>query len=121
MSWTNTKDADTFAESRVHTEAGTYDIDLWAVMNVFPTNHNETGAGETQRTAEAQFRLRGKSTAGTITIERMRGMLTYEPNDRGRAVEHIDYTGKEVASGDGVPSVVYPDPAKYADDGVDDE
>jgi hypothetical protein len=120
MSWTDVKDADTFVETRTHAAAGTYDIDLWSLINVFPTNHNETGAGETQRTAEAQFRLRGKSTAGTITIERMRAVLAYEPNDRGRLVEWVDYTGKEVASGDGVPVVTYPDPAKYVDDSTDE-
>jgi hypothetical protein len=121
MSWTATKDADTFTVTETYAAAGTYNIDMWAIMHAFPTNYNETGAGETQRTAEAKFRLRGKSTAGTITIERMRAQLEFEPNDRGRLVEHINYTGLE-ANAEGSDYVVaYPDPVKYVDDSQDDD
>jgi hypothetical protein len=121
MSWTNTKDADTFTVSETYAAAGTYQLDMWAGLHCFPTNYNEVGAGETQRTAEAKFRLRGKSTAGMITIERMRAELTFEPGNRGRQVEHIDYTGGEVAGNDATFIVAYPDPVKYVDDMVDDD
>jgi hypothetical protein len=117
MSWTDTKDADTFTVSETYAAAGTYQLDLWAVMHAFPTNHNDT----VNRTAEAKFRLRGKSTAGTITLERFRAELSFEPNNRGRLVEHINYTGLE-ANAEGSDFVVaYPDPVRYVDDTVDDD
>ncbi|AGY47936.1 carboxypeptidase A [Bacillus phage poppyseed] len=121
MSWTNTKDADTFTVSETYAAAGTYSLPLKAFMNVFPTNYNETGAGETQRTAEAKFRLRGKSTAGSITIERARIELSYEQTDQGIPVKYVNYTGLEASPEGSDFNVDYPDPAKFVDDMADDD
>lgn len=94
MNWTNTKDA-TYNEVVQTLPAGTYVFPIQARFNVFPTNYNETGAGETQRTELMKFRLRGKSSAGTITLESFRVYLDYQPTDMGTPYEILDFTGQE--------------------------
>ncbi|AIW03483.1 zinc carboxypeptidase [Bacillus phage Moonbeam] len=116
LSWTNTKDADTFAVTRTFSAAGTYDIPIKSFLNAFPTNFNETGAGATQRTAEAKFRLRGKTTAGTLAIERVRVELTQKSTNVAIPVKYVNYTGLE-ANPEGTDfKIDYPDPVKYIDD-----
>jgi len=120
MNWTNVKDADTFTKYRTYTAAGTYEIPIRSLLNCFPTNYNETGAGETQRTAEAKFRLRGKTTAGTISIERVRIELKYKQTDVGLATKYVNYTGLEANPEGSDFKIEYPDPAKFADDSADE-
>ncbi|WP_310877179.1 M14 family metallopeptidase [Priestia megaterium] len=95
MNWTNTKDAN-YNEIVQTLPAGTYVFPIQSRFNVFPTNYSEpTG---TQRTELMKFRLRGKSTAGTLTLESFRVYLDYQPTDMGVPYEILDFTGQEAAT-----------------------
>lgn len=98
-----------------------YDVPIRGTMNVFPTNYNETGEGETQRTADAKFRVRGRISTGTLTIEGFRVELTYKPNDSAKPFEIVNYTGLE-AMDEGLDyKIEYPDATKFDTDSSVDE
>ena len=108
MNWTGVKDA-LYNEVVQTLPAGTYVVPLNARFNVFPTNYNETGANETQRTEMMKFRLRGKTSAGTITLESFRVYLDYQPTDMGMPFEILDFTGKEALAEGSDFVKLYPD------------
>ena len=116
LGFSGSKDAG-YNEVSQRLTAGTYVFPLEARLHVFPSNHNEQGAGETQRTAEAKFRLRGKLSKGTMTIESYRTYLDYTPTDKGIAYEILDFTGKEELAEGSDFSIIYPDPVKYSIEG----
>ncbi|WP_182004756.1 M14 family metallopeptidase [Priestia aryabhattai] len=98
--------------------AGTYVVPLNARHHVFPHNYNEAG---TSRPEQTKFRLRMKTSAGTVTIESWRVYLDYLPSERGIAYEIIDYTGKEASAEGSDYTVLFPDATKFAIDGSADE
>jgi len=98
--------------------AGTYVVPLNARHHVFPHNYNEAG---TSRPEQTKFRLRMKTSAGTVTIESWRVYLDYLPSERGIAYEIIDYTGKDASTEGSDYTVLFPDATKYAIDGSVDE
>ncbi|MFK7678839.1 M14 family metallopeptidase [Bacillus sp. Wb] len=95
MNWTATKDAN-FNEIVQTLPAGTYVFPIQSRFNVFPTNYSEPTGN--QRTELMKFRLRGKSSAGTLTLESFRVYLDYQPTDMGVPYEILDFTGQEAAT-----------------------
>ncbi|MEB4856081.1 M14 family metallopeptidase [Priestia megaterium] len=109
------KDAKYYEESR-QVSAGTHVFTIFASIPVLPFNYNEA---TTARPEDAKFRLRAKSTSGTITLEYFRIQLDYTPTDRGKSLERLDFTGLE-ANDEGSDYVtVFPNTTKY-DANLDD-
>lgn len=110
--FTSNKDTDLFATT-LTLPAGTHKIDLKSTIHVFPTNHNSE---TTSRTELAKFRLRGKTSAGTLTLEKMEVFIKLTPTDKAFAMEVHDATGREAFSEDVDDYIrTYPNPAKFED------
>ena len=117
LSWTDTKDKN-YNEVTMTLPAGTHLIPLNARFHAIPHNHN---TATTSRAESVKFRLRMKTSIGTVTIDAWRIYIDYQPSERGHAYEIIDFTGKE-ASAEGSDFVkVFPDPSKFGIDTVTDE
>lgn len=115
--YTETKDQ-VYNEVLQTLAAGTYVVPLNARFHVFPHNYNEAG---TSRPEQTKFRLRMKTSAGTVTIESWRVYLDYLPSERGIAYEIVDFTGKEALAEGSDYSIVFPDPTKFVIDGAMEE
>lgn len=120
FSFTKVQDAPYNMYKKVMQPGVVYDVPVRATMNVFPTNYNETGEGETQRTANFRYRGRGRISAGTLTIESFRIELTYEPTDSAKPYEIVDYTGLEAMDEESDYKVIYPDQVKFGSDDADE-
>lgn len=98
---------DPFTESTfVVPDVGTYTIPLTGQLFVQVTSDRD-------RAGNVVFRLRGKTSGGRITIEKIVGQLIFLPSSRGDRFEVYDATGNEEL-GTGAMTKIFPD------DGVDD-
>lgn len=99
-----------FNEDKRTLQAGTHTFEIMASMKVLPFNYNQSN---TSRPEDVKFRIRAKSSSGTITVESFRVELDYIQTDKGVAYKVNDFTGMEaqVAGSDFVTR--YPDITKY--------
>ncbi|AJK28081.1 zinc carboxypeptidase [Bacillus phage Palmer] len=98
--------------------AGTYVVPFDARIHNFPHNYN---TASTSRPEQTKFRLRMKTSAGTVNIDSWRVYLDWTPTERGRAYEIANFTGLEAQPEGSDFAIVYPDPVKYGYDSVTDE
>lgn len=120
LGFTEVKDKNYNEDVRTYAP-GTYTVTCFGAYHVFPHNFNET---TTKRPEQVKFRLRMKTSDGLtnpITIESWRVKLDFEPTNRGRAFEIIDFAGKESLAEGSDFAVLFPDPTKYGNDIITDE
>ena len=90
--FTKTKD-EAYNIVSVNLPAGDHVLPLNALFNPLPYNYNEPSG--TNRPQTVKLRIRGKVTAGTLTVEAYRVYIDFTPTDRGTAYEILNFTGNE--------------------------